>query len=353
MLSLLLLSFLSVAFEKNPWATVLEPLGERAQVHGSPSLGCFTGGVQVKGSGPYWEAVNLTRRCNYGHPHALEFIQDLGRWAVEEAKYGKLVIGDLSQPAGGPVTHRHASHQLGLDIDIRFRFTDRAFTDQEREGYPEVPVALHELEVVDGKFTLKSVMLDEWKESYAKLMEKAASHPRTERIFVTPPVKKALCEKYKSVGEAGATAYPSWLRKVRPYYEHNAHFHVRLLCPSDSKGCVKLPPIPNDPGDVTKVGCSGGDLSTWFVTDPEKPGFLKWEVVSYKNRKGAPKPRNVETDWRSKLKKLPAACQEIIKPFAPAPPVPLPKPRPKRPEEPASPAPPEHSPGPEAPTTEQ
>jgi penicillin-insensitive murein endopeptidase len=60
---------------------------------------------------------------------------------------------------------------------------------------------------------------------------------------------------------------------VRPYWEHDYHFHVRLKCPDDSPTCKHQDPVPA--GD----GC-GKDLDWWFTdavlhpkpsTEPEKP----------------------------------------------------------------------------------
>jgi len=37
----------------------------------------------------------------------------------------------------------------------------------------------------------------------------------------------------------------AWLRKVRPWWGHHYHFHVRLKCPVGSSGCINqvLPPV--------------------------------------------------------------------------------------------------------------
>lgn len=316
MIALFLASALAAGTATNPWAQVHDPVAGadgKAEVFGTHSLGCFRNGVEVPPSGEFWEAVNIQRRHHFGHPQALEFIKELGRWSVEEAKFGKLLIGDLSQPAGGPMTTMHASHQLGLDIDIRYRFTAKALTDDERVGFKEYPVAWHELDAAGGKFRLDSRLTDEWRDSYGEIVRKAAQHPRVERIFASPPIKKALCAKFKTKDEDGKDAYPAWLVKVRPYWEHNAHFHVRLACPADSPSCKKQDAIVVDKNDVTKVGCAGPDLEQWFETDPNKPGYLQDEVAAYKARGGKPKPQNQETDWREKLDRMPAPCKALLK----------------------------------------
>ncbi len=48
-----------------------------------------------------------------------------------------------------------------------------------------------------------------------------------------PPIKKALC--------GWATGNRSWLAKVRPYYGHTYHFHIRMRCPSENPGCTNQP----------------------------------------------------------------------------------------------------------------
>ena len=47
---------------------------------------------------------------------------------------------------------------------------------------------------------------------------------RVNRIFVTPPVKLQMC--------ADAGRDRAWLRKIRPWWNHHDHFHVRLNCPA-------------------------------------------------------------------------------------------------------------------------
>ena len=80
-----------------------------------------------------------------------------------------------------------------------------------------------------------------------------------ERIFVNAAIKKALCR------EAGNDR--GWLHKVRPWYGHDYHFHVRINCPADSPDCKPQDPVPA--GEVC-----GKDLDHWFtdaVLHPKPP----------------------------------------------------------------------------------
>ena len=60
------------------------------------------------------------------------------------------------------------------------------------------------------------------------------------RIFVAAAVKQEMCR----------TAGPDrdWLRKIRPWWGHNYHFHVRLNCPAGANWCENQAPIPAGDG---------------------------------------------------------------------------------------------------------
>ena len=114
-----------------------------------------------------------------------------------------------------------------------------------------------------------------------QLLKLATEDERVERIFVNPAIKLALCRGY-----GGATAGGTgWLHRLRPWWGHDDHFHVRLRCPADSPDCEGQKPI--EPGD----GCDA-DLENWGrpVTAAPKPPAVP----------PPPKP------------KQPAACQAVL-----------------------------------------
>jgi hypothetical protein len=92
----------------------------------------------------------------------------------------------------------------------------------------------------------------------AKLIKTAASYPEVARIFVHPPIKAELCKWAK--GDR------SWLAKVRPYFNHTYHFHIRMKCPPGFAGCKNQAPAA--PKDVT--GC-GTELAYWMGPIPWTP----------------------------------------------------------------------------------
>ncbi|MEM9574309.1 MAG: penicillin-insensitive murein endopeptidase, partial [Pseudomonadota bacterium] len=96
--------------------TALPSLGA-AQVHGFYSKGCVTGAVAMPTDGPTWQAMRLERNRRWGHPDLIALVQKLSRDAVADGWPG-LLVGDISQPRGGPMLSGHASHQVGLDADI-------------------------------------------------------------------------------------------------------------------------------------------------------------------------------------------------------------------------------------------
>ncbi|MEW6582663.1 MAG: penicillin-insensitive murein endopeptidase [Actinomycetota bacterium] len=95
--------------------------------HGTPNAGWLEGGVRLPIEGVGFYTYNpITGRPpggadrRFGTEALVRQLLALGRWW--EATYPdapRLGIGDLSRPEGGPFRDAHASHQNGLDVDIR------------------------------------------------------------------------------------------------------------------------------------------------------------------------------------------------------------------------------------------
>ena len=94
-----------------------------------------------------------------------------------------------------------------------------------------------------------------WTARQAGIIQAAAEEPEVDRIFVNAAIKKALCET--------AHGQP-WMTKVRAYWGHNHHFHVRIACPAGETGCQAQEPVP--PGD----GCDKS-LAWWFTDEAPSP----------------------------------------------------------------------------------
>jgi len=212
------------------------------------SKGCLAGAAQLPETGPTWQAMRLSRNRNWGHPDTIAFIQRLSRQAAQQPGWNGLYVGDISQPRGGPMLTGHASHQIGLDADIwMLPATNLRLSRTERESLSSISMRR-----ANGAYVNES-----WTREHHEILKAAARDPAVERIFVFPGAKVQMCND--------ETGDRSWLRKVRPWYGHHYHFHVRLKCPAGVRGCVAQDPMPA--GD----GCA--DAQDWVnnILNPPPP----------------------------------------------------------------------------------
>lgn len=221
---------------------------QNAEPHGGYAKGCLAGGVQLPETGPTWQAMRLSRNRNWGYPETVDFIRDLSAVASQQPGWKGLYIGDISQPRGGPMLTGHRSHQIGMDIDIWMRPPKRLdLTATERENISSISMR-----------RAKGAYVNEnWTPQHHEILKAAAQDPRVARIFVFPGAKAQMCKDEK--GDR------SWLRKIRPWWGHHYHFHVRLNCPQGAPNCVnqKTPP----PGD----GCKDAEKWVADILNPPPP----------------------------------------------------------------------------------
>jgi penicillin-insensitive murein endopeptidase len=256
--NLLLLLFLqcyfSVCFGRssiNEWANVTSPkvtAGE-AQSIGSYTAGCLSGAAVLPENGTGYQVMRLSRHRYFGHPDLMQFIENLGS-TVATGHWGMLLIGDLGQPRGGPTLTGHRSHQTGLDVDIWFLLSPdaakRSLTPGERESWSAPSVLLGHSDELNPA---------QWSISNEKILEAAALMPEVDRIFVNASVKRELC-KHRLTASA--------LRKIRPWWKHDDHFHVRLKCPDNNRHCKGQEPLPQG------TGCDAS-LDWWFSAEAKAP----------------------------------------------------------------------------------
>jgi hypothetical protein len=113
------------------------------------SKGCLAGAAALPVSGETWQVMRLSRNRNWGHPVLVEFIEELSERAAQNGWPG-LLIGDMSQPRGGPMLNGHASHQVGLDVDIWLTpMPHHDLTRIEREAMMATMVVAHDRKDVD------------------------------------------------------------------------------------------------------------------------------------------------------------------------------------------------------------
>lgn len=227
----------------------VNPAPLAARTIGFYSRGCLAGGTALPVNGPAWQVMRLSRNRNWGHPALIAFLERFARKVPTLSHWPGLLVGDLSQPRGGPMLTGHASHQIGLDADLWLTpMPNRDLSRREREEMSAVNVVRADrLDVDEAK----------WTPDHLAVIKAAAQDSAVQRIFVNAAIKKAICR------EAGGDR--SWLTKVRPYYGHDYHFHVRLVCPRDEAACKDQDPVPSG------EGCDSS-LAYWFsdaVLHPE------------------------------------------------------------------------------------
>ena len=253
----------------------LLPAAMPARVVGFYAKGCIAGAEGLPINGETWQVMRLSRNRYWGHPDLVALVARLAAKARKDAGWPGILVGDMSQPRGGPMFTGHASHQVGLDADIWLMpMPNRRLSREEREETSAVMMVRSDRLDVDP---------NSWTPTHLNVIRAAAQEPSVQRIFVNAAIKKALCREAK--GDR------SWLHKVRPMYGHDYHFHIRIKCPPGGGECESQP----DPG--VSEGCSAGDLAFWF----------KDSILHPKPPKVPPKPRPPMT-----LAQLPAACKAVL-----------------------------------------
>jgi penicillin-insensitive murein endopeptidase len=251
------------------------PAAMPTRVIGFYAKGCIAGAEGLPINGDTWQVMRLSRNRYWGHPDLVALVERLAAKAHSEAHWPGILVGDMSQPRGGPMLTGHASHQVGLDADIWLTpMPKQKLSRNEREEMSAVMMVREDRRDVDPHV---------WTPTHLAVIRAAAKEPSVERIFVNAAIKKALCREVR--GDRG------WLSKVRPMWGHDYHFHIRIKCPPGSYECESQV-APKD-----SEGCAAADLAWWF----------KDSVLHPKPPKVPPKPKPPMT-----LAQLPAACRQVL-----------------------------------------
>jgi len=251
------------------------PAAMPTRVIGFYAKGCIAGAEELPITGSTWQVMRLSRNRNWAHPEMVRLLERLAANAHKDAGWPGILVGDMSQPRGGPMFTGHASHQVGLDADVWLTpMPKRELSRNEREEMSAVMMVRPDRLDVDPQA---------WKPGHLAVIRDAAQEPSVQRVFVNAAIKKALCREAK--GDRG------WLSKVRPMYGHDFHFHIRIKCPAGSGACESQP----DPKE--EEGCKPADLAYWF----------KDSVLHPKPPKLPPKPKPPMT-----LAQLPSACAQVL-----------------------------------------
>ncbi|WP_342360060.1 penicillin-insensitive murein endopeptidase [Terrarubrum flagellatum] len=242
---------------------------------GSFARGCMAGAQALPIDGDTWQVMRLSRNRNWAQPEMVDLLERLSKQG-RSVGWNGLLVGDMSQPRGGPMLTGHLSHQIGLDADVWLTpMPSRTLSRNERETMSATNMVNRQWMDVDPSV---------WTSEHLAIIREAARQREVTRIFVNPAIKTALCR------DAGADR--GWLSKVRPMWGHNYHFHVRIACPAGDASCKDQDP----PGSGD--GC-GKELTDWLA--------LQHKAIFGPKKEGKPKPER----WLT-LDDLPAECRQVL-----------------------------------------
>ena len=247
----------------------------KAMAIGYYPRGCLQGAVPLPVTGKTWQVMRLSRNRNWGHPELVKFLERFAPAAAKATGWHGILVGDMAQPRGGPLPFGHMSHQIGLDVDIWFMpMPGHTMSKDEREKTSAINLVADDWKHVNPKT---------WSPADVAFIRTAAEQPEVERVLVNAAIKKEMCR-------IQGDKHPDWMEKVRPWYGHHDHIHVRLKCPADSPNCRKQPSVPES------AGCGEKDLAFWFSD----------KVLHPKKKTGGKPPKPLM------LADLPPACKGVL-----------------------------------------
>ena len=252
------------------------PAALPTRVIGCYAKGCIAGAEALPINGDTWQVMRLSRNRNWGHPDLIALLERLAAKAHKDAGWPGILVGDMSQPRGGPMLTGHASHQIGLDADIWLTpMPNRRLSREEREEMSAVMMVREDRLDIDPNV---------WTPAHLAVIRDAAQEPRVERIFVNAAIKKALCREAR--GDRG------WLSKMRPMYGPRLSFpHPHQMSRPAAANCEAQAPPPR------AKAAAPADLAYWFsdaMLHPKPPAT-------------PPKPKPPMT-----LAHLPADCRQVL-----------------------------------------
>ena len=247
-------------------ALLLTPPVERTEAIGGYGNGCLVHGVEVDAKGTGFETIRRHRKRYFAHPRLQAFISGFGR-RLQAAGLGPVLVGDTAQAGGGRMPSGHRSHQTGLDADFWFTRPKKRAKDA------------HFGRLVDrATETIDDAV---WTDAHPRMLQLAAEDPDVARVFVHWVIKRELCKT--------TSGDRPWLRKIRPWWGHDRHFHVRLRCPADSPDCRNQP-------EPTGDECGG---ESWF----SKAAVAKRKKAGKVAKKRRPKPLHARCARRAARKR--------------------------------------------------
>jgi penicillin-insensitive murein endopeptidase len=157
------------------------PAAMPTRVIGFYAKGCIAGAEALPINGDTWQVMRLSRNRNWAHPDMVALLERLAAKAHKDAGWPGILVGDMSQPRGGPMFTGHASHQVGLDADVWLT------------PMPNHKLSRNEREEMSAVMMVRSDRLDidphAWTPSHLTVIRAAAQEPSVQRIFVNAAIK--------------------------------------------------------------------------------------------------------------------------------------------------------------------
>ena len=276
-INLLIFAFASTLFgcksmtpspEFAKWASVKTPTAGDSAVYGTYQAGCLSGAKALPLEGTGYYVARTQRQRYYGHSTMINYLTELGR-RIDRKKYLSMIVEDISFPRGGPFYDGHNSHQVGLDVDISFNVAAVRPTPEKLEKW------------VSSSFVEnRTLLLPTWGPDQIHLVELAIDFPEVNRIFVSAAIKNYFCTHMPNA---------PWLYKLRSWYGHEDHIHVRLNCPSGDSNCKAQSAL--DP----KNNSCGSELEWWYSPEAEAEA------------------KKQEEEKVRAFPELPAQCESVLK----------------------------------------
>src|SRR6202140_1933040 len=148
------------------------PAAMPTRVIGFYAKGCIAGAEPLPITGDTWQVRRLSRNRNWAHPDMVKLLERLSVKAHKDAGWPGILVGDMSQPRGGPMITGHASHQAGLDADIWLTpMPNRTLSRNEREEMSATMVVAADRRDVDPKV---------WTPAHLAVIKTAAKDPEVD-----------------------------------------------------------------------------------------------------------------------------------------------------------------------------
>ena len=117
------------------FGSVTIPAALASRSIGFYTRGCLAGGVALPMTGENWQVMRPSRNRYWANPRLIDYLEQFAKDARTLDDWPGLLIGDISQPRGGPMLSGHSSHQMGLDVDIWLTpMPNHTLTTEEREA---------------------------------------------------------------------------------------------------------------------------------------------------------------------------------------------------------------------------